>query len=450
MSELTIIGGGLAGSEAAWQAAERGVDVTLYEMRPLISTGAHRTGMLAELICSNSLGSLRPERANGLLKEELSRLGSLLVKTAEETALPAGSALAVDRDAFAARVTQTLENHPRVRIIREEMHKIPDGLCVIAAGPLASPALANALQDMAGSHSLFFFDAIAPVIAADSIDMTVAFRASRYNHGELDSGDYINCPLTREQYNAFQAALVSAERIQLHDFELEINQGVQANQKVFFERCLPIEVLADREQRALIFGPLRPIGIRDPRSGRGSYAVVQLRQDDRSASMYNLVGFQTNLTFAEQKRVFRLIPGLANAEFLRFGQMHRNTYLCAPRIVKPTLQTRERANLLFAGQIIGVEGYLGNIASGLVAGWNAARLAQSRHALRFPSETMLGALLDYISSANPRGFQPMKANYGLFPDLENAFASRADRNQRLFKRSMAALEPYITDRFTGG
>ncbi len=450
MTEITIIGGGLAGSEAAWQAAERGANVNLYEMRPQISTGAHQTEHLAELICSNSLGSLRPDRANGLLKEELTRLGSLLVKIAEETAIPAGSALAVDRAAFAQKVTRAIEAHPRIHLIRQEVTEIPEGLCVVAAGPLASPAFTRTLQRWTGEESLFFYDAIAPVVAANTIDMAVAFRASRYDHGETQQGDYINCPFNKDQYHAFREALITAERIHLHDFETEINQGVAIHQKVFFERCLPVEILAAREERALIFGPMRPVGIRDPRTGRGAYAIVQLRQDNLSASMYNLVGFQTNLTYAEQKRVFRMIPGLEQAEFLRYGQMHRNTYLCAPRIILPTLQTQQRADLFFAGQIIGLEGYLGNIASGLVAGWNAARLARGQHPLRFPPETMLGSLLHYISHASPQDFQPMKANYGLLIDLTTVSSSRADRNRYLFNRSMNSLEPYIQERLSGG
>lgn len=417
--DLIIIGGGLAGSEAAWQAAQRGLRVRLYEMRPVLSTGAHTTDLLAELVCSNSLGSRLADRAAGVLQEELRRLGSLLLACAENTALPAGSALAVDRRKFAEQVTQTLQAHPNIEIVRQEVRDIPSGLCLIASGPLTSAALAKAIALFTGEEHLYFFDAIAPIVTAESINMEIAFRASRYAHGEQEEGDYINCPMTEQEYHAFVDALLTAERAQLHDFERDIESGVTAGAPAYFEGCLPIEIIAQRGREALAFGPLRPVGLVDPRSGKRPYAVVQLRQDNLNATLYNMVGFQTNLTYPAQERVFRMIPGLEKVEFVRYGQMHRNTFIASPRVLLPTLQTRQRPDLFFAGQITGVEGYLGNIATGLLAGWNAARRKQGRTPLILPPTTMLGALCHYITHADMRDFQPMKANFGLLPPLEN-------------------------------
>ncbi|MCX8025926.1 MAG: methylenetetrahydrofolate--tRNA-(uracil(54)-C(5))-methyltransferase (FADH(2)-oxidizing) TrmFO, partial [Thermanaerothrix sp.] len=327
MSVIHVIGGGLAGSEAAWQAAELGAEVILYEMRPLMTTGAHRTDKLAELICSNSLGSRLLDRASGLLKEELRLLRSLLLECAEATAVPAGAALAVDRDAFAELVTRTLSQHPRIRIVRQEVTRIPEGVVVVASGPLTSPALSSEIQRFTGENYLFFYDAISPIVTAESINMDIAFRASRYGRGLHDEGDYINCPMNKAEYKAFIDALIHAERIPLRDFEKAIEHGVKAGADKYFEGCLPIEVLATRGEKALAFGPLRPVGLVDPRTGKQPYAVVQLRQDNLLGTLYSLVGFQTNLTYPEQKRVFRMIPGLENAEFVRYGQMHRNTYI---------------------------------------------------------------------------------------------------------------------------
>ncbi|MCX7609897.1 MAG: methylenetetrahydrofolate--tRNA-(uracil(54)-C(5))-methyltransferase (FADH(2)-oxidizing) TrmFO, partial [Anaerolineales bacterium] len=372
-AELNIIGGGLAGSEAAWQAAERGIRVRLFEMRPFVTTGAHQTDQLAELVCSNSFGSDLPDRASGVLKEELRRLNSFLLECAEATRLPAGSALAVDREQFARLVTERLSQHPRIEIIRQEVTEIPAGPTIIASGPLTSPALARALATFTGERHLYFYDAIAPIVTLESINMNIAFRASRYGIGEQEEGDYINCPLNREEYEAFVEALLHAERIPLREFETEIEQGVRAGDEQFFEGCLPVEVIARRGLRSLAFGPMRPVGLRDPRTGQRAYAIVQLRQDNLAGTLYNMVGFQTNLTYPEQKRVFRMIPGLENAEFVRYGQMHRNTFLASPRLLLPTLQSRQRPDLFFAGQITGVEGYMGNIATGLLAGWNAVR-----------------------------------------------------------------------------
>ncbi len=435
MANLVVIGGGLAGCEAAWQAAERGLPVELYEMRPHKSTPAHVTGLLAELVCSNSLGSRLVDRAPGLLKEELRRLDSLVVACADATAVPAGGALAVDREAFAKRATKRVEGHPRIATHREEMTAIPQGLpVVVATGPLTSPALADVVARMTGSTYLYFYDAMAPIVTADSIDMSVAFRASRYGQGGGE-GDYINCPMSQSEYEHFVGELVKAEIIALRDFEREDPQ--------FFEACLPVEVLAHRGERALAFGPLKPVGLTDPRTGRRPHAVVQLRQDNYSATLYNLVGFQTNLTWSEQERVFRLIPGLEQAEFVRFGQMHRNTFVNAPALLLPTMQFRRRADLFFAGQITGTEGYVGSVASGFVAGLNAARLANGLEPVSFPRTTMIGALCNYVSRAEPDGFQPMKANFGLFPPLEPPVRKKRERYAAYARRALADLQNFV-------
>jgi methylenetetrahydrofolate--tRNA-(uracil-5-)-methyltransferase len=442
--QLTVIGGGLAGCEAAWQAAQLGLQVALYEMRPGVWTGAHVTSKLAELVCSNSLGSVMSDRPAGILKSELRRLGSLLLAAAEETALPAGSALAVDREAFSDRVTERISKHPNIRIIREEATAIPATPVIIASGPLTSPALAEKLKSLSGDRLLYFFDAIAPIVARDSINMEVAFRGSRYGTGESDEGDYINCPLDREQYEAFVQALVSAERIELREFEQGLEEGVRAGLHRFFEACLPVEIIALRGSRSLAFGPMRPVGLTDPRTGKRPYALVQLRQDSLAGDLYNMVGFQTNLKFPEQRRVLRMIPGLENAEFVRYGQMHRNTFLASPMIILPTLQHRERSDLFLAGQITGVEGYLGNIATGLLAGLNAARHLRGVSPLTLPRETMLGALCHYVTHADMADFQPMKANLGLLPplDLEGRPGKR-ERALAYAKRSASALEAYL-------
>jgi methylenetetrahydrofolate--tRNA-(uracil-5-)-methyltransferase len=432
--ELIVIGGGLAGSEAAWQAAQRGVRVALYEMRPRRFTPAHTTPWLAEIICSNSLGSDELENASGLLKAELRRLGSLLMACADRTAVPAGKALAVDRELFARCVTEHIERHPLITVIREEVMEIPDRPCIIASGPLTSDALAAAIQRLTGQEYLYFYDAISPIVAADSIDMSICFRGSRYGRGQDPDGDYINCPMTKEEYEAFVDALIHAETIELRDFEKEDPR--------FFEACLPIEVLARRGRDALAYGPLRPTGLIDPRTGRPPYAVVQLRRDNRAGTMYSMVGFQTNLKWPEQRRVFRMIPGLQNAEFLRYGQMHRNTYINAPALLEPTMQFRGRPDLFFAGQITGAEGYVGNIATGLVAGVNAARLLRGKPPLVFPVTTMIGALCDYLAQADPRDFQPMKANFGLLPPLERPVRDKRARALAYARRALSDLERF--------
>ena len=437
--DLTVIGGGLAGCEAAWQAAERGKRVALYEMRPMVSTGAHTSSDLAELVCSNSLGSNLPDRASGLLKNELRRLDSLLMKIADQSAVPAGGALAVDRHVFSRQVSECMENHPRIKVIREEVTDIPDMPCIIASGPLTSPDLSKSIMSLTHHDHLYFYDAIAPIIGIDSINLEIAFRASRYCRGVMEAGDYINCPMTKDEYESFIDGLLSAKRIELKSFELDLESGVKEGAEQYFEGCLPVEILAKRGRDALAFGPMKPIGLIDPRNGRRPYALVQLRQDNLAGTLYNMVGFQTNLTFSDQKRVFRMIPGLEHAEFIRYGQMHRNTFIFSPALLRPSLQFRMREDLFFAGQITGVEGYCGNIATGLVAGWNAARVLDGVEPLIFPPTTLLGALCHYVTHARAADFQPMKANFGILPALD------ADRSPgkvlpgKLGKRERAML-----------
>lgn len=434
MVDLVVIGGGLAGSEAAWQAAQRGSCVMLYEMRPEGRTPAHLSAQLAELVCSNSLGSNLVDRAPGLLKQELRQLGSLVLACADATAVPAGGALAVDREAFAQMVTERVSAHERIALKRKEVKTIPEDLpVVLATGPLTSPALAGEIARVTGSESLYFYDAMAPIVTVDSIDMTVAFRASRYERGEGE-GDYLNCPLTQAEYDRFVAELLGAETIALRDFEREDPR--------FFEACLPVEVLAGRGRQSLAFGPLKPVGLTDPRTGQRPHAVVQLRQDNLAGSLYNLVGFQTNLKWSEQERVFRLIPGLERAEFVRFGQMHRNTFINSPALLWPTMQFRQREDLFFAGQITGTEGYIGSVASGLVAGINVSRLVKGQTLLTFPATSMIGALCRYVSSAESGHFQPMKANFGLVPLLVPPVRNKRVRYAAYARRALADLERF--------
>lgn len=444
MADLVVIGGGLAGSEAAWQAAQRGLKVDLYEMRPSLQTGAHVTEYLAELVCSNSLGSDMADRASGLLKNELREMGSLLIHLAEINAVPAGSALAVDRDLFAQSVTEMLASHANISIIREEVKEIPDRLTIIASGPLTSNSLSQQIAELSGEGHLYFFDAISPIVSLESIDMSIAFRASRYDRGDEDEGDYINCPMNKEEYLRFVDAMQNAERIELHSFEKEMETGVKAGFHTFFEGCLPVEIIASRGQDSLAYGPMRPVGLTDPRTGKRPYAVVQLRQDNLAGTMYNLVGFQTNLKFPEQRRVLRMIPGLETAEFLRYGQMHRNTFIFSPKLLKQTLQFQSRDNLLFAGQITGIEGYVGNIASGLLAGVNAARHFYQMDPLILPQETMLGSLCYYITHADEKDFQPMKANFGIVPPLlDGKKRNKRTRATAYAERSLNILHPYL-------
>ncbi len=431
--ELVVIGGGLAGSEAAWQAAERGVRVALCEMRPHKQTPAHRTDKFGELVCSNSLGSLLADRASGLLQEELRRLDSLILDVAQSTKVSAGGALAVDREGFSAAITERISSHPNIVIERREITAIPADLpVVIATGPLTSSDLALSIQAFTGEKYLYFYDALAPIVEADSIDLSIAFRGSRYDVGEQADGDYINCPFSRSEYHAFVDALVQAETITLRQFELEDPQ--------FFERCVPVEVLARRGIDTLAFGPMRPVGLEDPATGRRPYAVVQLRQDNIAGTLYNLVGFQTNIKWGEQERVMRMIPGLADAEFVRMGQMHRNTFLNSPMILKPTMQSLDRANLFFAGQITGVEGYVGNAGTGLLAGINAAKLLRGEDPVALPPETMLGAMCWYVTHAAAKGFQPMKANFGILPSLPTRIHNKPERNRAYAERALAAVD----------
>lgn len=432
---IKVIGGGLAGSEAAWQLAERGLPVDLYEMRPQRSTGAHVSDRLAELVCSNSLGSKMVDRASGLLKTEAHHLRSLLLDCAEHAAVPAGGALAVDRELFSVSVTEAIEQHANIRVIREEVQAIPDGPVIVATGPLTAPKLAGDIARLSGEEHLYFYDAISPIVTADSINMDIAFRASRYARGDEAEGDYTNCPMTKEEYERFVDALLAADTIPLRDFELE--------DPLFFEGCMPIEQLAARGRDALAYGPMRPVGLRDPRTGKRPYAVVQLRQDNLIGSLYNLVGFQTNMRYGPQKEVLRLIPGLENGDFVRMGQQHRNTFVNAPELLEPTLRFRRREDVFFAGQITGVEGYMGNIATGLLAGLNMARYAAGEDLWTPPRTTMLGALCHYVTHAEPKHFQPMKANFGILPELETPIKDKRARYAAYVSRSLADLREQI-------
>jgi methylenetetrahydrofolate--tRNA-(uracil-5-)-methyltransferase len=429
---ITVIGGGLAGSEAAYQIARLGETVRLYEMRPVCQTPAHRTDRLAEIVCSNSLKSDQPYSASWLLKEELRHFGSILIRIADSVRVPAGSALAVDREQFAARVTETISNEPNIELVREEVPEIPDkGIVVVASGPLTSESLSRSIREFCGSEHLYFYDAISPIIDADTIDQSRVYRASRYGKA---ADDYLNCPMDRDQYNAFYEALVSAESVEVHAFE----------EAHYFESCLPIEELARRGRDTLRFGPMRPVGLKDPATGRMPHAVVQLRQEDLMQSSYNIVGFQNHLKFAEQKRIFRMIPGLERAEFLRLGQIHRNTYINAPQALLPTMAARRDERILFAGQLAGTEGYIENIASGLVAGINAVRRLRGNSPIVFPAETAIGALCRYVSTPQ-KHFAPMNINFGLLPPLEAPQHTAKDERQRLMcERALELCRPVST------
>jgi methylenetetrahydrofolate--tRNA-(uracil-5-)-methyltransferase len=442
--DLIVVGGGLAGSEAAWQAAIRGRIVRLYEMRPTVQTGAHQGDQLAELVCSNSLGSNLPDRAAGVLKAELRALGSLLIQCADETAVPAGGALAVDRELFAQRVTWKIENHPNIDVVRQEVTDFPTGPTIIASGPLTSQKLTMTIQRITGYEQIFFYDALAPIIIRNSINMDIAYQASRYEKNrDQDGGDYINCPMSKDEYYQFVDELTRAERISLLEFEDSISTGVRAGAKKYFEGCLPIEIIAERGKDALAYGPMRPVGLTDPRTSQHAFAVVQLRQDNLAKTLYNLVGFQTNLKYIEQERVFRLIPGLGKAEFARYGQMHRNTFIFSPALLQPTLQYRQREDAFFAGQITGVEGYVGNIATGYLAGLNAANLIQGKPLLTMPQTTIIGALVYYITHAAARDFQPMKANFGILPELAMKLKDKRKRAAAYAERSKSTLHLFI-------
>jgi methylenetetrahydrofolate--tRNA-(uracil-5-)-methyltransferase len=427
--QVTVVGAGLAGSEAAYQLARRGVRVRLIEMRPVRMTEAHQTADFAELVCSNSLRNDSMETAVGVLKEEMRRLGSLVIASADRARVPAGSALAVDRNDFSRAITAALEQHPMVEIARAEACEIPDGVAIVATGPLTSPQLGEALNRLIGPRNLYFYDAIAPIVAADSIDMTVAFKASRYGKG---GDDYINCPMSEAQYDAFVDAVVAAEKMELHPFE----------KPVYFEGCMPIEEMARRGPMTLAFGPMRPVGLSEPESRRRPFAVVQLRQDDAEGRLYNMVGFQTKMTYPEQRRVLRMIPGLERAEFVRLGSIHRNTFIDAPRLIRPTLQLKTRDSLFLAGQMVGVEGYVESAAAGLLAGVNAANLILNRDLVAPPRETAIGSLIAYITDSTRRDFQPMNANYGLMPAGDGRVRGR-QKKVELGRRALAAIDQWM-------
>jgi methylenetetrahydrofolate--tRNA-(uracil-5-)-methyltransferase len=443
MKKLTIIGGGLSGCEAAWQAAERGILVTLYEMRPHHTTGAHQTANLAELVCSNSLGSQLLDRSSGLLINELEMLNSLLIRIAKSCAVPAGHALAIDRHLFSKRITKEITSHPNIQVIRKEIRSIPSSPTIIASGPLTSDSLAKSIKQITNHENLFFFDAIAPIIEFESINMNIAFWGSRYGKGFNKRGDYINCPFDKSTYELFITELVNAERIELRKFEKEIPNGVRAGKGKFFEGCLPIEIMAQRGFNTLAFGPLRPVGLTNPHNGNRSFAIVQLRQDDLEGNFFNIVGFQTNLKYIEQKRVFRLIPGLENAMFERHGQMHRNTFINSPESLNKYLQLDTNPNLFFCGQITGVEGYLANIASGLFAGINSARMLANQEMVAFPPTTMLGALNKHVINRTEKAFQPMKANFGLLPALVDKIKPKRERYQAYSDRAIKDLKFFL-------
>ncbi len=428
MNHVTVIGAGLAGSECAWQLAQRGVAVTLREMKPEKKTPAHVTDYFAELCCSNSLRGAGLENAVGLLKEELRRLNSLIIRCADATAVPAGGALAVDRDGFARMVTETIFSHPNITMIPGEVTSIPEGDVVIASGPLTSDPLAEAIAEkLGGGTTLNFFDAAAPLVACDSVDMDSAYFASRYDKG---TPDYINCPMTKEEYQAFWQALIAAEEAEVHGFE----------DKSVFEGCMPVEVMARRGEDTLRFGPLKPRGLIDPKTGKEPYAVVQLRRDNADGSIYNLVGFQTHLKWPEQRRVFTMIPALRNAQFLRYGVMHRNTYLDSPRLLDRYYRLKTEPRIAFAGQMTGVEGYVESCASGFLAGVELARRLNGQTPIDFPAETAIGALGLYVSNGSVGDFQPMNINFGIIPPLDHRVKGKRNKNAELSQRSLEILE----------
>lgn len=431
--DVTVIGAGLAGAEAAWQVAQTGLKVRLFEMRPAKGTPAHRTPGFAELVCSNSLRAAGLENAVGLLKEEMRRLGSLIMRAADNHRVPAGGALAVDRNLFSLEVTRSLEEHPNVEVIRQEVTDVPtQGVVIVATGPLTDGAFADSIKTLTGSQYLHFFDAAAPIVTRESIDFNKAFWASRYDKGDAD---YLNCPMDKAEYELFYKALTEARLHEVRDFE----------KSMVFEGCMPIEVMASRGPRTLTFGPLKPVGLSDPRTGKRPWAVVQLRKENKEGSLFNLVGFQTNLTWGEQQRVFRLIPGLEQADFVRYGVMHRNSFLHGPKVLLPTYQMRGHGNehILFAGQITGVEGYLESAGSGLTAGMNAARLAAGQEPMIFPPETALGSLAYHVGCSVSADFQPMNVNWGLFPPLEERIKGKRERGAKLAERALGALERFI-------
>ncbi|WP_411830610.1 FADH(2)-oxidizing methylenetetrahydrofolate--tRNA-(uracil(54)-C(5))-methyltransferase TrmFO [Paenibacillus lautus] len=430
---VTVIGAGLAGSEAAWQIASRGVPVTLYEMRPVVKTPAHHTDKFAELVCSNSLRANGLTNAVGVLKEEMRMLNSLVIGSADRNSVPAGGALAVDRDGFSGEITETLHQHPLIEVVNEEIQHIPEeGIVVIATGPLTSPALSSQIRELMGEDYFYFYDAAAPIVEKDSIDMSKVYLASRYDKGEAA---YLNCPMTEEEFDAFYDALINAEVAQLKEFEKEI----------YFEGCMPIEVMMKRGKQTALFGPMKPVGLVNPHTGKLPHAVVQLRQDNAAGTLYNLVGFQTHLKWGEQKRIISMIPGLENAEIVRYGVMHRNTFVNSPRLLEQTYQVKTRPNLYLAGQMTGVEGYVESAASGLIAGINAARAAQGQEGIVFPQESTIGSMAYYITHADPDNFQPMNANFGLLPSLEKRIRNKKEKNEALASRALDGVRVFIND-----
>ena len=443
---IHIVGGGLAGCEAAWQAAELGVDVTVHEMRPVRPTAVHQTDGLAELVCSNSFRADKIDNAVGLIKEEMRRLGSIVMRCADRARVPAGAALAVDRHVFSRAVTEAVTAHPRIRVSREEVLEVPGAEwspVIIATGPLTSDSLSQSIQRMVGEEHLSFYDAISPIVLAESIDMSKVFRASRWGRNvwsaapgdaleQSDEGDYLNCPMTKEEYDAFYHALITAESATVHDFD---------NTK-FFEGCLPIEVMAHRGEGTLRFGPMKPVGLKDPRTGKLPYAVVQLRQDTLAGDHYSLVGFQTQIKWGDQARLLRMIPGLEHAEFVRFGMVHRNTYICGPKVLLPTWQTRHRGDLLFAGQVSGVEGYVESAASGLMAGRNAAAIAKGEAPQAPPRTTALGSLAHYVSHADPKTYQPTNITHGIMPPLDQPPRDKMKKKLMIAERALADLDAW--------
>lgn len=435
MKKVIIVGAGMAGSEAAWQVAQRGIKVDLYEMRPEKSTPAHKTEKFAELVCSNSLRGAGLENAVGLLKEEMRQLNSIIMESADINRVPAGGALAVDREGFSQYITDKVKNHPNVTVINKEIETIPqedDAITIIASGPLTSEVLAKSIGELTGQDYFYFYDAAAPLISKESIDMSKAYRASRYGKG---TADYINCPMDKEEYEKFWQELTTAELAPIKEFE----------KAKFFEGCMPVEEMARRGIDTLLYGPLKPVGLEDPKTGKRPYAVVQLRQDNAADSLYNIVGFQTHLKWPEQKRVFGLIPGLENAEFVRYGVMHRNTFINSPELLRPTLQYKDRDDLLFAGQMTGVEGYIESAASGLVAGVNAAYLAKGENPVIFPEQTTHGSMCKYITSAVAKHFQPMNANFGLMPPLEERIRDKKLKKQKIAERALEFLAKFKID-----
>ncbi|MDT9023912.1 MULTISPECIES: FADH(2)-oxidizing methylenetetrahydrofolate--tRNA-(uracil(54)-C(5))-methyltransferase TrmFO [Rossellomorea] len=427
---VNVIGAGLAGSEAAWQIAKRGIKVNLFEMRPVRQTPAHHTDKFAELVCSNSLRANTLTNAVGVLKEEMRKLDSVIMSAADACSVPAGGALAVDRHEFAAHVTDKVKNHPNVTVYNEEVTDLPEGITIIATGPLTSESLSEKIRKVTGEEHLYFYDAAAPIIEKDSIDMDKVYLKSRYDKGEAA---YLNCPMTESEFNRFYEALISAETVPLKEFEKEI----------FFEGCMPIEVMASRGKKTMLFGPLKPVGLEDPKTGKRPYAVVQLRQDDAAGTLYNIVGFQTHLKWGPQKEVLQLIPGLESAEIVRFGVMHRNTFINSPNVLRDTYQHKENENLFFAGQMTGVEGYVESAASGLIAGINAAKLAIGESPVVFPHETVIGSMARYITTANKNNFQPMNANFGLLPDLPKKVKGKKERNEQHANRALETIQNFV-------